>query len=52
MQLNISSLDILILGNWLFLKPGVGTCTQSLKNLDPDAEKHGTNMGLKNMSDF
>ena len=31
-------------------KPGPGPRTRTLKNLDP--EKHGINMGLKNMSDF
>ena len=52
--------------NGLLLKPGPGPWTRTQKNLDPKnsgpwiswtlknlgSEKHGINMGLKNMSDF
>ena len=45
MQICVSWLSL-----WLLLKPGPRPWARTLKNLDP--EKHGINMGLKNMSHF
>ena len=42
--------ELSVTQKWLLLKPGSGPWTQTLKNLDP--EKHGINIGLKNMPGF